>query len=67
MIRDEYKMRLDLWSDIQDHLPRLYSEAATGHCVIIELGVRAGNSTAAFLAAPPPRGAPGTTTRARAC
>ena len=51
MIRDEYATRLALWSDIQDHLPRLHAEAATGECVVIELGVRAGNSTAAFLAA----------------
>jgi predicted O-methyltransferase YrrM len=51
MIRDEYAMRLTLWSDIQDHLPRLHAEASIGDCVVIELGVRGGNSTAAFLAA----------------
>jgi len=51
MILDEYRMRCDLPTDIQQHLPRLHAEAAIGNAQIIELGVRSGNSTAAFLAA----------------
>ena len=47
----EYRARLAMWSDIQQHLPQLHTEASTGDAQIIELGVRAGNSTAAFLAA----------------
>lgn len=38
-------------SDIRDHMPRLHREASRGDATIIELGVRTGNSTAAFLAA----------------
>lgn len=44
-----YKERLDVWSDIQDHLPFLYDVATKGG-TIVELGVRDGNSTSAFLA-----------------
>lgn len=52
MICDEYEMRLALPSDIQQHLPQLYNEtAARPGALVIELGVRSGNSTAAFLAA----------------
>jgi cephalosporin hydroxylase len=51
MIHDEYRMRCDLPSDIQQHLPRLHTEASTGYALVIELGVRSGNSTAAFLSA----------------
>jgi predicted O-methyltransferase YrrM len=51
MIADEYAVRCREWSDIVDHLPRLHAEAAIGGCLVIELGVRSGNSTAAFLAA----------------
>ncbi len=51
MIRDEYDIRCQLPSDIQQHLPRLYDEASHGYALVIELGVRSGNSTAAFLAA----------------
>jgi predicted O-methyltransferase YrrM len=51
MISDEYQMRCWMASDIVQHLPQLHSEASTGDAVIIELGVRSGNSTAAFLAA----------------
>ena len=51
MIAGEYRARLVMWSDIQQHLPQLNAEASTGDCVVIELGVRSGNSTAAFLAA----------------
>lgn len=38
-------------SDIVGHLPRLFMEAAIGNAQVIELGVRTGNSTSAFLAA----------------
>jgi predicted O-methyltransferase YrrM len=51
MIVDEYQLRCQVWSDIQGHLPRLHAEASTGDAVVIELGVRSGFSTAAFLAA----------------
>jgi len=48
---DEFRRRRSVWSDIVDHLPRLYSEAARRPLVrVIELGVRTGNSTAALLA-----------------
>jgi cephalosporin hydroxylase len=50
-VRDEYQMRCWMTSDIVQHLPRLHAEASTGDVVVIELGVRSGNSTAAFLAA----------------
>lgn len=38
-------------SDISDHLPRLFELASVKHVKIIELGVRQGDSTSAFLAA----------------
>jgi hypothetical protein len=48
----EYEQRCREWSDIVDHLPRLYDEVTRyREPQIIELGVRSGNSTAAFLAA----------------
>jgi predicted O-methyltransferase YrrM len=46
-----YDQRCLLDSDIVGHMPRLYAEAAIGNAQIIELGVRTGNSTSAFLAA----------------
>jgi hypothetical protein len=42
-----YESNRQKWSDIQDHLPRLYA-AAKGHC--LEIGVRSGMSTSALLA-----------------
>ena len=45
--RHKYEYHLTHWSDIQDHLPRLY-EAARGNC--LEIGVRSGCSTSALLA-----------------
>jgi predicted O-methyltransferase YrrM len=51
MVTDEYQMRCWMASDIVQHLPRLHEEASTADAVVIELGVRSGNSTAAFLAA----------------
>jgi predicted O-methyltransferase YrrM len=45
----EFLDRCARWSDINEHLPTLY-DLARGKDVI-ELGVRSGNSTAAFLAA----------------
>ena len=38
-------------SDIHAHLPRLFELASKPHVKIIELGVRGGDSTSAFLAA----------------
>jgi SAM-dependent methyltransferase len=47
----EFERRRGTWSDIVDHLPRLYSEASRcSGARVIELGVRTGNSTAALLA-----------------
>jgi predicted O-methyltransferase YrrM len=56
MVGDEYRLRCQMGSDIKDHLPRLHEEASTGDVTVIELGVRSGNSTAAFLAAVEARG-----------
>ncbi len=50
-VADIYEQRCGIESDIVGHLPRLYAEAASGDAVVIELGVRTGNSTSAFLAA----------------
>lgn len=55
-VYNEYQVRCAQNSDIHQHLPRLHKEASTGDAVIIELGVRSGNSTAAFLAALEMRG-----------
>ncbi len=47
----EYEHRLASWSDIQGHMPFLRETAASyADPVIIELGTRSGQSTAAFLA-----------------
>ncbi len=45
----DYDTAVSKWSDIVDHLPRLREEACRENVVVIELGVRGGNSTAAFL------------------
>jgi predicted O-methyltransferase YrrM len=50
-IRAEYERRCVEPSDIFAHLPRLYTEASRPGVKVIELGVRSGNSTAAFLLA----------------
>lgn len=48
----EYQGRLNVWSDIVDHLPTLHAHVLRyTKPVILELGVRSGNSTSAFLAA----------------
>lgn len=48
----EYEARLEPWSDMQGHMPFLRDTAASySRPVIIELGVRSGQSTACFLAA----------------
>jgi cephalosporin hydroxylase len=47
----EYERRCGDKSDISDHLPRLFQEADQPEVWVLELGVRSGNSTAAFLAA----------------
>jgi predicted O-methyltransferase YrrM len=51
-LQDDYRAYSQPWSDIQDCLPRLY-EAAAGYpkVRVLELGVRWGTSTSAFLAA----------------
>lgn len=47
----EYEARLSFWSDIGGHMPFLRETAASyAEPVIIELGVRSGQSTSAFLA-----------------
>jgi len=46
----EYESRRAGWSDIQDHMPYLYQVARKPRAQILELGVRTGQSTAAFLA-----------------
>ena len=48
-IAEDYRLRCEQDSDIALHLPFLYESAQGG--TVIELGVRSGNSTAAFLAA----------------
>jgi predicted O-methyltransferase YrrM len=51
-LHGEYLHRLDLWSDIRAEMPLLYEAAASYPGVkVLELGVRTGNSTVAFLAA----------------
>ena len=51
-LHDDYLDRVGPWSDIQDCLVRLHEWAARIPRVsVLELGVRSGNSTAAFLAA----------------
>lgn len=50
-ISAEFEYCLSRWSDIVDHLPRLCSEASRPGVKVLELGVRSGNSTSAFLAA----------------
>lgn len=48
----EYARRAHTYSDISLHLPFLYSQALGRRpATVIELGVRTGNSTSAFLAA----------------
>jgi predicted O-methyltransferase YrrM len=48
----EYQGRCGVWSDIVDHLPTLHATVMRyAEPAVIELGVRSGNSTAAFLAA----------------
>lgn len=49
LLYEIYETRRDQWSDIQNHLPRLYDFGRCGGR-IVELGTRSGNSTAAFLA-----------------
>jgi predicted O-methyltransferase YrrM len=51
-LAEDYRERAAPWSDIQDCLERLYSTAVSYPAVkVLELGVRSGVSTAAFLAA----------------
>jgi hypothetical protein len=49
---EEFEQRCSEWSDIVDHMPRLHAEACRyENPIIVDLGVRSGNSTCAFLAA----------------
>lgn len=51
-LADEYTRRCQEDSDIVDHLPFLYDTVCRyPEAVVLEFGVRTGNSTAAFLAA----------------
>ena len=51
-LHGEYLYRLGPWSDIRAEMPLLYEAAACYPQVkVLELGVRTGNSTVAFLAA----------------
>jgi predicted O-methyltransferase YrrM len=50
-IVDEFVTRCAGNSDIVGHLPYLHDRASVGGCVALELGVRSGESTSAFLAA----------------
>lgn len=47
----EFERRAGSGSDIGAHLPRLFELASTPFVKVIELGVRSGDSTSAFLAA----------------
>jgi predicted O-methyltransferase YrrM len=50
-LSEEYARRLAVWSDVQDCLERFYAETSGRPGVrVLELGVRAGNSTSALLA-----------------
>ena len=57
---EEYQRRLGEWSDVQYCMPWML-DTATGYeeVRVLELGVRSGNSTSAFLAAAETRGIPG--------
>jgi cephalosporin hydroxylase len=47
-----FVQRCSVWSDIVDHLPYLYDTVVESNAqTVVELGVRSGNSTAAFMAA----------------
>lgn len=51
MITAEYQARAAQFHDITEQMPLLYNAACLQDARVIELGVRTGNSTAAFLAA----------------
>lgn len=49
-LEEQYKSRSNMESDIKGHLPRLFTEVnKRENPVVLELGVRTGNSTSAFL------------------
>lgn len=51
-LQKDFAKRCEVWSDIVDWLPTLYETVLQyKNPTILELGVRSGNSTAAFLAA----------------
>jgi cephalosporin hydroxylase len=52
MLSDIYRQRCETWSDVVEHMGRFHDTVVdTNAQVVVELGVRSGNSTAAFLAA----------------
>ncbi len=52
LLQEEYQRRLTVPSDIVQHLPGLHNEVLIrSKPVVVELGVRTGNSTVALLAA----------------
>jgi predicted O-methyltransferase YrrM len=56
-LEEEYHGRLDAWSDVQYCMPRMLAAGARYPQVrVLELGVRSGNSTSAFLLAAERRG-----------
>jgi len=51
-VQEYERRRTGPWTDIQDHLPFLYDTVRAYECPdVVELGVRSGESTSAFLAA----------------
>jgi len=51
-VYQEFQLRLSIWTDIQGHLEFMYDTVLEYDApVVIELGVQAGNSTSALLAA----------------
>jgi predicted O-methyltransferase YrrM len=51
LLRSDFDARCSGGSDIVGHLPYLHARAACGDARVLELGVRSGESTCAFLAA----------------
>lgn len=55
-IQADFTERATPWSDIQGHMAFLRGAVSKPGCVVIELGVRSGNSTVSFLAGLPDDG-----------
>lgn len=50
-IQDIYEQHCDIWSDVVEHLPVFHDTVVDSNAQrVVELGVRTGNSTIAFLA-----------------